>query len=189
MSFRKLVRRLLEDFGWSDSKVEISSPMNFEHRVHVFLDETGRYIGLPPQWADLIGNKARRKVRRTESSPDMLAAKRRNAALRRTDSSDPRPQNSRRREDFAGSLDKPRSRISVADDQDLIIERLKRELRDYKTNHPAEFNTMLGKSDSAAVDRALTLGHHEYQNGGGTSWQFTSHQNGHSRATKTESAV
>lgn len=44
-------------------KPEISGPLNFEHRVHTGFDsEHRRYVGLPPQWAGIIGEEE--KIRR-----------------------------------------------------------------------------------------------------------------------------
>lgn len=44
-------------------KVEISSPSNFQHRVHTGFDwENGVFVGLPAQWAGIIeGSKGRRR--------------------------------------------------------------------------------------------------------------------------------
>lgn len=41
-------------------KIEISAPLNFEHRVHTDYDaESGNLVGLPLQWRNLInGNNA-----------------------------------------------------------------------------------------------------------------------------------
>ena len=43
--------------------VEISTPSNFQHRVHTGFDwENGVFVGLPAQWAGIIeGNKGRRR--------------------------------------------------------------------------------------------------------------------------------
>lgn len=39
---------------------EISSPQDFQHRVHTSFDtNTGRYVGLPPQWQSVIDNLKR----------------------------------------------------------------------------------------------------------------------------------
>ena len=39
-----------------NGKVKISTPSNFEHRVHTGYDRRlGKYVGLPPQWASIIG--------------------------------------------------------------------------------------------------------------------------------------
>lgn len=161
MNFRKLIRRISKEIGLSAPPVEISAPMNFEHRVHVFLDDSGHYVGLPPQWSELIGNKARRKPRRTASSSELFLAARRNTAFRRGDASTGGLQ--RQNGTLGGSLKNPRSRSSVADDQDLIIERLKRELRDYKMNHPLEFNNLI--ENSYFTERPLALSR-EIDNGG-----------------------
>ncbi|XP_071963693.1 serine/threonine-protein kinase PAK 4-like isoform X2 [Antedon mediterranea] len=37
-------------------RVIISEPSNFEHRIHCGFDKkSGKYVGLPPQWANIIG--------------------------------------------------------------------------------------------------------------------------------------
>ncbi|OXA59113.1 serine/threonine-protein kinase PAK 5 isoform X2 [Folsomia candida] len=44
-------------FGKKKKKVLISQPTNFEHRVHTGYDKKeGRFIGLPPQWASVVGS-------------------------------------------------------------------------------------------------------------------------------------
>ena len=41
--------------------IEISSPSNFQHRVHTGFDrEQGVFVGLPAQWAGIIGNDTSR---------------------------------------------------------------------------------------------------------------------------------
>lgn len=36
-------------------RLEISAPLDFQHRVHTSFDvSTGRYVGLPPQWQSVI---------------------------------------------------------------------------------------------------------------------------------------
>lgn len=50
-------------FGKSKKKkgLEISKPSNFEHRVHTGFDrEQGVFVGLPAQWAGIIGNEKER---------------------------------------------------------------------------------------------------------------------------------
>ncbi|KAH8027880.1 hypothetical protein HPB51_011110 [Rhipicephalus microplus] len=43
-------------FAKKKKKPIISAPSNFEHRVHTGFDRReGRFVGLPPQWASLIG--------------------------------------------------------------------------------------------------------------------------------------
>uniref|UniRef100_A0A0N5AZR1 non-specific serine/threonine protein kinase n=1 Tax=Syphacia muris TaxID=451379 RepID=A0A0N5AZR1_9BILA len=45
-------------------KVEISNPMNFEHRIHAGFDPvTGQYHGLPKQWQAIIGSAPNRRGR------------------------------------------------------------------------------------------------------------------------------
>ncbi|KAG4070676.1 hypothetical protein HA402_013596 [Bradysia odoriphaga] len=44
-------------FSKKKKKPQISSPSNFEHRVHTGFDKReGRYVGLPLQWASIVGN-------------------------------------------------------------------------------------------------------------------------------------
>ncbi|KAH9498269.1 serine/threonine protein kinase, STE, PAK/STE20 [Bulinus truncatus] len=43
-------------------KIQISSPSNFQHRVHTGFDwENGVFVGLPAQWAGIIEDKGRRR--------------------------------------------------------------------------------------------------------------------------------
>ncbi|XP_069117711.1 serine/threonine-protein kinase PAK mbt-like isoform X2 [Argopecten irradians] len=42
-------------FKKKGKKIEISTPSNFEHRVHTGFDrDQGKYVGLPPQWTGII---------------------------------------------------------------------------------------------------------------------------------------
>lgn len=44
-------------FNKKKKKPQISPPCNFEHRVHTGFDKNaGRYVGLPLQWASIVGN-------------------------------------------------------------------------------------------------------------------------------------
>lgn len=44
-------------FSKKKKKPQISLPSNFEHRVHTGFDKReGRYVGLPKQWASIVGN-------------------------------------------------------------------------------------------------------------------------------------
>eukprot|EP00058_Branchiostoma_floridae_P018931 XP_002604420.1 hypothetical protein BRAFLDRAFT_220446 [Branchiostoma floridae] len=44
-------------FGKKKKRPEISAPSNFEHRVHTGFDrDHGEYVGLPAQWASVIGS-------------------------------------------------------------------------------------------------------------------------------------
>lgn len=44
-------------FSKRKKKPQISMPSNFEHRVHTGFDKLeGRYVGLPLQWASIVGN-------------------------------------------------------------------------------------------------------------------------------------
>ncbi|XP_066584123.1 serine/threonine-protein kinase PAK mbt [Prorops nasuta] len=44
-------------FAKKKKKPQISTPTNFEHRVHTGFDkQEGKYVGLPLQWASIVGN-------------------------------------------------------------------------------------------------------------------------------------
>lgn len=44
-------------FTKKKKKPQISTPTNFEHRVHTGFDKReGKFIGLPLQWASIVGN-------------------------------------------------------------------------------------------------------------------------------------
>lgn len=44
-------------FTKKKKKPQISLPTSFVHRVHTGFDKNeGRYVGLPPQWASIVGN-------------------------------------------------------------------------------------------------------------------------------------
>lgn len=44
-------------FSKKKKKPEISGPINFQHRLHTDFDKReGKFVGLPPQWASLVGN-------------------------------------------------------------------------------------------------------------------------------------
>lgn len=44
-------------FSKKKKKPQISGPSNFEHRVHTGFDKReGKYVGLPLQWASIVGN-------------------------------------------------------------------------------------------------------------------------------------
>lgn len=44
-------------FSKKKKKPQISAPANFEHRVHTGFDKReGKYVGLPLQWASIVGN-------------------------------------------------------------------------------------------------------------------------------------
>lgn len=44
-------------FSKKKKKPQISPPTNFEHRVHTGFDKReGKYVGLPLQWASIVGN-------------------------------------------------------------------------------------------------------------------------------------
>lgn len=153
MDPRKFLKRLATELGLMKNnsntqkkRERVSEPANFEHRVHVALDEdSGRFVGLPPQWKQVVGKKSDD----VSSSEVSHAASRRflpqrnrvmldDSALDHTLSRS----NTGNFTSFAASLETPRSRASVADNQDLIIERLKRELRDYKARNPHGFEEL-----------------------------------------------
>lgn len=49
--------QLANMFNKKKKKPQISLPSNFEHRVHTGFDKReGRYVGLPLQWASIVGN-------------------------------------------------------------------------------------------------------------------------------------
>lgn len=49
--------KFLVMFSKKKKKPQISSPTNFEHRVHTGFDKReGKFIGLPLQWASIVGN-------------------------------------------------------------------------------------------------------------------------------------
>lgn len=44
-------------FTKKKKKPQISHPTNFEHRVHTGFDKReGKFVGLPLQWASIVGN-------------------------------------------------------------------------------------------------------------------------------------
>lgn len=46
-------------FSKKKKKIEISAPSNFQHRVHTGFDNTAnKFVGLPKQWASLVGDEA-----------------------------------------------------------------------------------------------------------------------------------
>jgi p21-activated kinase 7 len=46
-------------FSKKKKKIEISNPTNFQHRVHTGFDNTSnKFVGLPRQWASLVGDEA-----------------------------------------------------------------------------------------------------------------------------------
>ena len=152
MDPRKFFKRLARDLGLlkTDSNTQrksekVSEPVNFEHRVHVAVDgDSGRFVGLPPQWRRVVGRKPDHDVLYPEGSHS--AVPRRNLTQRDRQILDDNAldhtlsrTNMGNYTSFATSLETPRSRASVADNQDLIIERLKRELRDYKARNSHAF--------------------------------------------------
>ena len=46
-------------FSKKKKKIEISAPSNFQHRVHTGFDNhSNKFVGLPKQWASLVGDEA-----------------------------------------------------------------------------------------------------------------------------------
>ncbi len=46
-------------FSKKKKKIEISAPSNFQHRVHTGFDNSSnKFVGLPRQWASLVGDEA-----------------------------------------------------------------------------------------------------------------------------------
>jgi hypothetical protein len=129
MSFSNLFRRISgRERGNSRGHSTISLPSNFEHRAHVIIDqESGKYIGLPPQWVSLMNNKIRQTPRRTVSSPDLRQHQPSNKQ-----NGVPRFNSHVFSDQMNSSLPRPRRRNSFQNDQESTIERLKVELRDYK---------------------------------------------------------
>ena len=147
MDPRKFFKRLARDLGLlkTDSSTQrksekVSDPVNFEHRVHVAVDgDSGGFVGLPPQWRRIVGRKQDRDILYPESShliPTRNLTQRNRRILddNALDHTLSRT-NTGNFTSFATSLETPRSRVSVADNQDFIIERLKRELREYKARN------------------------------------------------------
>ena len=152
MDPRKFLKRLARDLGLlrNDSSTskpaeKVSEPANFEHRVHVALDEdSGKFVGLPPQWKQVVG-KNKLSEDSSDEKPRFASGKAFTQRRRRTHDDNALDRGLSRTNagnfaSFAASLETPRSRASVADSQDLIIERLKRELRDYKARNSGAFD-------------------------------------------------
>lgn len=152
MDPRKFLKRLARELGLLRSdppptEQKVSEPANFQHRVHVALDDnSGAFVGLPPQWKQIVAKTKPDEVSSHENAR-FAPGKTDFTQRRRRATSDDHAfvhAYSRTSKDnfssFAASLETPRSRASVADSQDLIIERLKRELRDYKARNPHGFN-------------------------------------------------
>lgn len=144
---------------------KVSNPENFQHRVHVALDQNcGGFVGLPPQWKQIVGNE-KLKGNSTFENGKTLARGRREIyddnSLGETFS-----KTTARRGNIASlaaSLETPRSRASVADNQDIVIERLRRELRDYKAKNAGAFNEssedLLQSPQERMFDSTRSLNH------------------------------
>ena len=150
MEPKKFFKRLARELGLlrndaSPKPEKVSGPANFEHRVHVALDEgSGGFVGLPPQWKQVVG-----KTQLSEDSPyeKSHSTLEKTFTQRRREIADDfaldhgfSRTSSENLASFAASLETPRSRASVADSQDLIIERLKRELREFKARNASGFD-------------------------------------------------
>ncbi|XP_032228182.1 uncharacterized protein LOC5504030 [Nematostella vectensis] len=145
---RRIARR---ERGKSRMHGKISTPTNFQHRVHVIVDkDTGQFIGLPPQWIAIMNTKTRQPARRTMSSPELRShpvMRKQNGGLKSGASNGGVKNNSA--EAIMEALQTPGSRSSIANDQDIVIERLKRELQDYREKSPDEFDTPISNLDSS----------------------------------------
>ncbi|XP_068713846.1 uncharacterized protein [Montipora foliosa] len=156
MDPRKFLKKLAREMGLLRNDTteaetvqaeKVSKPANFQHRVHVALDEdSGGFIGLPPQWKQVVGKN---ELCRNSSIKSGVSALGKNLRrLHRQDydnnTSDGTFSNAKAGNfsRLSASLNTPRSRASVADNQDLIIERLKRELREYKAKNDVAFNEL-----------------------------------------------
>ena len=61
-------------FGKRKKRPEISSPTNFEHRVHSGFDHNqGVFIGLPAQWNSIINETDQHKMQSNLTSLNQLA--------------------------------------------------------------------------------------------------------------------
>ena len=128
MSWRRF-RQWLSRGQAEQRRIHISAPLNFEHKIHVEYDHRlGCCVGLPPQWQAISQNDARKNNRaRRLSCPSVLPSfSRRDQGL-----------NSKLSyyyflQEEEDKLGKPRMRVSIADKQDLIIERLKLEHRAFR---------------------------------------------------------
>ena len=62
-------------FNKKRTKVDISAPTNFQHRVHTGYDfRTQRFVGLPKQWTNLVSDKPNYStVRRSRTQPNILS--------------------------------------------------------------------------------------------------------------------
>lgn len=140
--FSSFFRRISKgERGSSRRHGSISLPSNFQHRTHVIKDpKTGKYVGLPPQWVSIMGSKTKQTPRRTVSSPDLRQhqpSNKQNGVARFNNSHILSEQTN-------SSLPRPRRRNSFQNNQDLTIERLKLELRDYKARTSAVGGRTMG---------------------------------------------
>ena len=62
-----------EMFNKKKTKLEISAPTNFQHRVHTGYDSKNRkLIGLPRQWTSLVSDAPFKTISRSLTQPNML---------------------------------------------------------------------------------------------------------------------
>ena len=58
------------------TRPQISSPINFDHVLHVgFNGETGEFEGLPPEWERLLSNSGITPMERKENPDTIIAVK------------------------------------------------------------------------------------------------------------------
>ena len=58
------------------NRPQISSPINFDHVLHVgFNPETGEFEGLPPEWERLLSNSGITPMERKENPDTIIAVK------------------------------------------------------------------------------------------------------------------
>ena len=142
MSWRRF-RQWLSRGQVEQRRIHISAPLNFEHKIHVEYDHRlGCCVGLPPQWQAISQNDARKNNRaRRLSCPSVLPSfSRRDQGLNSKLSYYYFLQEEEHKfykfyyflQEEEHKLGKPRMRVSIADKQDLIIERLKREHRAFR---------------------------------------------------------
>ena len=143
MSWRRF-RQWLSRGQAEQRRIHISAPLNFEHKIHVEYDHRlGCYVGLPPQWQAILQNDARKNNRaRRLSCPSSFS--RRDQGL-----------NGKLPHMEEDKLGKPRMRVSIADEQDLIIERLKREYREFKETKEDERTDDFMDERPAAMKKEL----------------------------------
>lgn len=64
-------------FNQKKSKILISSPQSFEHRLHTGYDHSkGSYVGLPAQWTNIIESSSKNASHRYDTTDDGLKVSR-----------------------------------------------------------------------------------------------------------------